>query len=95
MAARIGKASQQITDMSLLDVSDRIIKILWNMGNVVTNQGNKVSILSKMPTHRMVASMVGSSREVISRAFKMLVGKGLIAKDSRGLVIITGVSTKL
>jgi CRP/FNR family cyclic AMP-dependent transcriptional regulator len=87
MAARISRASQRITDLSLFDVPYRLTKMLWNMGEIITSQGKQISYLSKPPTHKMAASMIGSSREVISRSLKMLINKGLVMIDGRGLII--------
>ena len=43
--------------------------------------------ISKLPTHRDIANMVGTSRETISRALKSLTRNGYIRREGAKLVI--------
>ena len=43
--------------------------------------------IQKLPTHRDIANMVGTSRETISRALKSLARKGYIRREGNKLVI--------
>jgi len=43
--------------------------------------------INKLPTHRDIASMIGTSRETISRALKSLISEGYIQREGNKVVI--------
>ena len=79
MANRIRVASQRITDLALFDVSCRVARALWSLGQVHETEGSKHSKVINKPTQQTLAGMVGCSREVVSRALKSLEADGNVA----------------
>jgi CRP-like cAMP-binding protein len=43
--------------------------------------------IPKRPTHREIADMIGTSREVVSRCLKTFESKGIIRADGRELYL--------
>lgn len=47
----------------------------------------KLLTIENMPTHQHMALMVNSSRETVSRAFHILIEKGVLEKDHRRVIV--------
>lgn len=89
MAKRIRVASQRITDLALFDVSCRVARALWSIGELSEKAGKNFSIVRAQPTHQTIAGIVGSSREVVSRALKALESDGHIAYEEDTLLVLS------
>ena len=87
LTQRIRKSDQQIESLSLSDVEQRIgitlIRLAEELGTI---KRGSVKI-KNLPYQQDIANMAGTSRETVSRTFKLLEEKGLIAREGRKLII--------
>ena len=87
LTQRIRKSDQQIESLSLSDVEQRIgitlIRLAEELGTI--KQGNVK--INNLPYQQDVANMAGTSRETVSRTFKLLEEKGLLTREGRKLTI--------
>ncbi|MED5266411.1 MAG: Crp/Fnr family transcriptional regulator [Candidatus Neomarinimicrobiota bacterium] len=84
---RLRKSDQQIESLSLSDVEQRIgitlIRLAEELGTI--KQGSVT--ITNLPFQQDIANMAGTSRETVSRTFKLLEEKGLLTRQGRHLVI--------
>ena len=84
---RLRKSDQQIESLSLSDVEQRIgitlIRLAEELGTI--KQGSVK--IKNLPFQQDIANMAGTSRETVSRTFKLLEEKGLLSRQGRLLVI--------
>ena len=75
---RLRKSDQQIESLSLSDVEQRIgitlIRLAEELGTI--KQGSVT--ITNLPFQQDIANMAGTSRETVSRTFKLLEEKGLL-----------------
>ena len=87
LTQRIRKSDQQIESLSLSDVEQRIgitlIRLAEELGTI---KRGSVKI-KNLPYQQDIANMAGTSRETVSRTFKLLEEKGLVAREGRKLTI--------
>ncbi|MBM4055020.1 MAG: Crp/Fnr family transcriptional regulator [Planctomycetes bacterium] len=72
ICARLRHANEKIESLAFLDVYGRTIRLLQQLAH---DQGEKTKNgieISHAPTHKEIASMVGASRETITRIIKVL-----------------------
>lgn len=74
LTGRLREATRKIGGLALLDVCGRIAHTLIGMAK--TSDEKVISI--ERPTHEELAAMIGSSREVVSRALKKMTQEGYI-----------------
>lgn len=82
LCGRLREADHKIGGLMLLDVSGRVAHLLLELAS----RGDGVHI-DEPPTHQIVAQMVGSSRETVSRTIGMLAVEGLI-EVAHGRIVI-------
>ena len=78
MSLRLRKASSIIGNLSLLDVFGRVARTIVDLAEqegVSTDEG---IFVAKRPTQQELASMVGTTRETVSRVLSELNRRGLI-----------------
>ena len=83
LAQRLRRSTHRIESLVLLDVFGRVARLLLEMAR---DQGEKQpdgSLAFPRPTQQDLASMVGSSRETVSRVIKELSTAGLIRAQGR------------
>jgi len=87
LTQRIRKSDQQIESLSLSDVEQRIgitlIRLAEELGTI---KHGSVKI-NNLPYQQDIANMAGTSRETVSRTFKLLEEKGLVTREGRKLTI--------
>ena len=87
LTQRIRKSDQQIESLSLSDVEQRIgitlIRLAEELGTI---KRGSVKI-KNLPYQQDIANMAGTSRETVSRTFKLLEEKGLVTREGRKLTI--------
>ncbi len=76
MAERLYATSAKLADFALLDVQSRLIKTLVKLSGA--EEGGDVRVIEDRITHRELAAMVGTSREVVSRILGSLSESGVI-----------------
>lgn len=79
LARRVSTASARISDLALLDVALRVHSVLVTLSKRDPSTGER--IVDSRPTHRDLASMVGSSREMVTRAIKKLEDEGRLRTE--------------
>lgn len=82
MCARLQEAGETIGGLILLDVTGRVSRFLLQLAD--EEGGDRVSAA---PTHQIIAQMVGSSRETVSRTISELSARELISVSKEGIVI--------
>ena len=83
LCSRLLEADNKIGGLMLLDVSGRVAHLLLEMS--AREQGDQITDL---PTHQVIAQMVGSSRETVSRTIGAMTAKQLIAPTETGVRIL-------
>jgi CRP-like cAMP-binding protein len=87
LSRRLRHANDQIKSLALLDVLGRIAKILLDFAQ---KDGVKLldgSIVFRRPTHQEIASMVGTSRETVSRMIGELNRTGHITISGKDIIV--------
>jgi CRP/FNR family transcriptional regulator, cyclic AMP receptor protein len=88
LALRVRSASMRISDLALYDVSSRLARVLFEMSAPREIEGGIAHAVDDPPTHQALASMIGSSREAVTRALKELERtKHIIVEDSQIFVL--------
>ena len=90
MSRRLRRADESIGNLALLDVYGRVARFLLDMGKrdgTVTDEGIRIR---ERPTQQQIASMVGTSRETVSRALNEFQRRGLIAMDGKEILLKHG-----
>ncbi|HLC18811.1 MAG TPA: Crp/Fnr family transcriptional regulator [Thermodesulfobacteriota bacterium] len=77
ITTRLREATRKIGGLALLDVCGRIAHTLIGMSKADPEVEHKVVSIER-PTHEELAAMIGSSREVVSRALKKMTEEGYI-----------------
>lgn len=75
LTGRLREATRKIGGLALLDVCGRIAHTLIGMSRA---GGDEKVVSIERPTHEELAAMIGSSREVVSRALKKMTQEGYI-----------------
>lgn len=86
LTGRLREATRQIGGLALLDVCGRIAHTLIGMAKEGSGTKEKVVAIER-PTHEELAAMIGSSREVVSRALKKMTQDGYI-KIEKGRILL-------
>jgi len=84
LTSRLRDATRKIVGLALLDVCGRIAHTLIGMGK--TSGADQVVEIER-PTHEELAAMIGSSREVVSRALKKMSGEGYIKIEKKRILL--------
>ncbi|MBI4499678.1 MAG: Crp/Fnr family transcriptional regulator [Gemmatimonadetes bacterium] len=84
LCARLQEADSKIGGLILLDVTGRVCHLLLQLAD----RGDGKTI-SDPPTHQIMAQMVGSSRETVSRTMGSLADQGLISVSRREITILS------
>ncbi len=85
LANRLRLASGNLADIALLDVPHRIMRALEKMSQAHPSTQERC-VLSR-PTHREIADLVGTSREVVSRCLKSFESRGIIRVEGKLLFL--------
>ena len=80
---RLRDADHKIGGLILLDVAGRICHLVLQLAD--SNDGEQVV---RPPTHQVIAQMIGSSRETVSRTIKSLAEQGLLEISRTAIKIL-------
>jgi len=78
LVKRLRKADDMIETLAFLDVNDRLIKFLLQSAKSEENRDENGVYRTKKRTHMELATNIGSSRESVSKAMKVLAHKELV-----------------
>lgn len=84
LSGRLREATRKIGGLALLDVCGRIAHTLIGMSKASAEE--KVVDIER-PTHEELAAMIGSSREVVSRALKKMSEEGYIKVEKDRILL--------
>jgi CRP-like cAMP-binding protein len=88
MSRRIRRADDRIGGLILLDVYGRVASFLLELAR---NEGKRIEegiLIEKRPTQQEIASMIGVSRETVSRVLNHLNRRGLIAVSGKSIIVL-------
>ena len=87
LSGRLRHANAQIRSLALLDVLGRIARLLLDIGQKDGRRLVDGSLVFRRPTHQEIASMVGTSRETVSRMIGDLSRDGYIKISGKDILI--------
>ena len=87
LAQRLQAASAKIADLALYDVYRRVARTLKSMATATEVNGEEVFMIDERPTHSELSKMVGTSREMVTRALKGLEEDGCIVVDDQSIEV--------
>ena len=87
LAGRIRKSDTQIKSLSLQDAMGRVASTLIMLAEDSGRIRHGQVIIQKIPLQQDMANMAGTSRETISRVFRLLEDEKLIHRDGRKIII--------
>jgi CRP/FNR family transcriptional regulator, cyclic AMP receptor protein len=87
LAIRLRAATAKIGDLALYDVYRRVARTLRSMAKQVSVDGEEVLLIEERPTHQELANIVGTSREMVTRALKGLEDDGCIVIENKTIEI--------
>lgn len=83
LAGRLLEADHKIGGLMLLDVNGRVAHLLLEQ-----ESRSQDGLVRDLPTHQVIAQMVGSSRESVSRTISAMATKRLVEVTAEGLRIL-------
>ncbi|MDJ0839613.1 MAG: Crp/Fnr family transcriptional regulator [Acidobacteriota bacterium] len=87
LSSRLRHANAQIRSLALLDVLGRIARLLLDTARKEGRRLLDGSVVFRRPTHQEIASMVGTSRETVSRMIGDLSRDGYIKISGKDIII--------
>ena len=87
LSKRLREADRQIESLALNDVRARVEQALRSLARP---EGDELVISSRV-THRDIAAMVGTSREVVTRIFRSLEEGGVVKIDGRRIILVPSI----
>jgi CRP/FNR family cyclic AMP-dependent transcriptional regulator len=86
VVGRLRKADEQIEALAFQEVGERLVRALLD-GSSREDKGAKGFLKGARRTHKDLASMIGSSREAVSKCMKVLATRGIV-KEAEGHMLI-------
>ncbi len=83
LSRRLRRADEKIGSLVLLDVNGRVADLLLRLSE--EEGGDNIT---KKITHHVIAQMIGSSRETVSRTMRDFVERGLIQVTRKDIAIM-------
>ena len=87
LAKRIRKSDQQIEALSLSDAEHRIGVCILNFAEDMGVIRKGQVTIQNLPYQQDIANMAGTSRETVSRVFRILEDRHMLFKEGHTLVI--------
>lgn len=84
---RLRRSDQQIESLSLSDAEQRISITLIRLAEQMGTIKEGAVTVRNLPYQQDIANMAGTSRETVSRMFKLLEEKGFIERKDKELII--------
>lgn len=85
LARRLRNLNLKVSHLVFFDVFDRIVQVLQELSQ--NQSSSKQDIIDPRPTHDELASIAGTTREMVTRALKVLQLEGHIVIDGKTLKI--------
>ncbi|MBU1360305.1 MAG: Crp/Fnr family transcriptional regulator [Gammaproteobacteria bacterium] len=87
LSALVRQASARLIELSTQDVQSRLRFELLRRAESARKPGETAVRLKQFPSHEIVASLISTGREQVTRELNKLIRDGLIRKDGQALVI--------
>lgn len=93
MSRRLRKSNRQISSLALMKAYGRVASTLLQLMEergvrTKTQDGRPIIVIRDRPTQQVLAEMAGTTRETISRMFKEMERRGVIASSGKDLFIL-------
>lgn len=82
LSRRLRRADDKIGSLALLDVNGRVARLLLELAD--EHDGSHIP---RTVTHHMIAQMVGSSRETVSRTMRELADRGHVQVTRKAIIL--------
>ncbi len=87
LSKRLRAANQNIENLALGTVFDRLFHFLSHLGRQFEKAGGE-TVITARPTHQELAELVGSSRETVTRTLASMEKRGLVTLHKREIVLL-------
>jgi len=87
MTQRLRRKDEQIKSLVFQDATGKVASTLLHFADEMGDMNRGLVEIERLPAQKDIASMVGTSRETISRVMRVLMEKGFISKERGRLVI--------
>lgn len=87
LSFRLREISEVLSDVSSVDVTSRVINLLYRLGERYGRKVEKGIFLELPVTHQEMADMIGASRQTVTTVLGDLKRRGLIQMEHRTLFI--------
>ncbi len=95
IGTRLRVADEKIGNFAFLDVYGRTVRLLQKFADEQGKWTDKGIEVVNIPTHQEIASMVGATRETVSRIFKMLRTNNTIIYNRDKTVLLRDLSSDI
>lgn len=92
LSRRLRHADDIIGNLALLDVHGRVARILIDLANSEGVSGSEGITIAKRPTQQEMASMIGTSRETVSRVLSEFQRRGYLSMSGKSTILSHGFS---
>jgi CRP-like cAMP-binding protein len=87
MSRRLRQADKVIGNLALLDVYGRVARMLKDLASKEGIQTDEGTLIKERPTQQEIASMIGTSRETVSRALNDFAKRGLVIMNGKQIIL--------
>lgn len=87
LAKRLRAATSKIADLALYDVYKRVVNALESIAEKRIINGEDALVIDERPKHQDLASMIGTSREMVTRALKSLEDDAVITIEGKQIIL--------
>ena len=88
MSLRLRKADKKIESLALLDVNGRVLQVLYEIASEDGKKTDADYSFDKLPTHDVIADIVGTTRESVTRAISSIRRIGILRYCRDGKILL-------
>ncbi|MBC7792778.1 MAG: Crp/Fnr family transcriptional regulator [Clostridia bacterium] len=90
MSMRLRKADAIIGNLALLDVYGRVARLLIDLAKTEGDATDEGVVITSRPTQQDIASMIGTSRETVSRVLSEFQRRGFLQMQGKKILLAHG-----
>jgi len=90
MSLRLRRADEVIGNLALLDVYGRVARVLMDLASSDGETTDEGVVIRERPTQQDLASMIGTSRETVSRVLGEFQRRGLLSMQGKKILLSQG-----
>lgn len=87
MSLRLRQADEVIGNLALLDVYGRVARVLINLARSDGESTDEGVVIKERPTQQDLASMIGTSRETVSRVLSEFQRRGFLSMQGKKILL--------